>query len=330
VRNSYTIPTDSAKTPQSAFDVVVVGSLNMDLTARAAHLPAPGETVLGDGFAMIPGGKGSNQAVAAARLGARTAMVGSVGTDAMGTDLLAVLDAEGVDRRGVDRVDDQPTGVALITVDDAGENAIVVARGANDTVTPERVRAHAALVGSAAVLVTQLEIPLASVRVALGLARDRGVRTILDPAPACELDDGIIALVDLVTPNESEVATLTGVTVGDGADTEAVVRAARKLLDRGCGAVLVTLGRRGARYVDAEQQIDVEPYAVEAVDTTAAGDAACGALAAAFARGAPLREALDDAAAAGALAATVTGASRSLPSMAALRALRSAGRAARS
>jgi len=155
------------------------------------------------------------------------------------------------------------------------------------------------------------------------------VRTILDPAPACDLDDGILNLVDLLTPNESEAGVLTGVDLGGDARPDAVHHCTQMLLERGCGAVLVTLGSRGALYVDREQRIVVEPYPVEAVDTTAAGDAACGALAAAFARGAPIADVLEDAAAAGALAATVLGASSSLPTADTVRDVRSAGRAAR-
>lgn len=303
--------------------VVVVGSLNMDLVARVARLPGPGETVLGDDVARIPGGKGANQAVAAARLGASVAMIGAVGTDDMGDALLGVLASEGIDASGVARVADRPSGVALVAVDEAGENQIVVAAGANATVTPEHVRAHEALIAGASVVLVQLEIPLPAVHAALELARASGVRTVLDPAPAQPLPDSLLQLVDIAKPNESEAELLTGIPTRDA---DGAHDAAAALADRTGGVVVVTRGAHGACWVGPDGRGDVGRYPVIAVDATAAGDAFSGALAAALAAGDDLPEALELASAAGALATTVAGASASLPRRAAVDELR-AGRA---
>lgn len=316
MRNSYTIP--AAPDKHRRHDVVVVGSLNMDLVARARRLPVPGETVLGDDFAMVPGGKGANQAVAAARLGARTAMIGCVGCDAMGDRLMDALDAAGVDAAGVVRIDDQPSGVALIGVDDAGENAIIVVPGANGALDADHVLHHEPLLRGASVVIAQLEVPLPAISTAFEIASAHGATTILDPAPPRPLDDALLRSVDLMTPNESEAAALTGV---DVADEEGIRAAAHELLDRGLGAVVITLGRRGALYADGSHQRRIDAFAIATVDATAAGDAFTGALGAALARNAPVTLALREAVAAGALAATRPGASSSLPTTADVREL---------
>jgi len=279
-------------------DVCVVGSANLDLVAAAPRLPRPGETVLAAGFAEHAGGKGLNQAVAARRAGARTAFVGAVGSDEAGQRLAAALVAAGVDTSLL-ATSEQPTGRALITVDERGENSIVVVPGANAAVA-------GATVPPARVLLTQLEIPLAAVRAALQAARAAGTTTILNPAPAASLDPALLALVDLLVPNEHELAMLG--TPGE-------------LLAAGVGAVVTTLGAEGIRVTTPAGEWHQPPFTVTAVDTTAAGDACCGVLAACLALGQPLERAVRTAAAAGALATTRAGALPSLPDRAEIDAL---------
>jgi ribokinase len=302
------------------YDVTVVGSLNMDLVVYGDELPARGETRLAERFVMVPGGKGLNQAIAAARQGARTAMVGVLGTDDLGDRLGEVAAADGVDLTHVRRDPAVGSGVALITVDGRGDNTILVVPQANGRLGPGDVAAAASAVTGTGVLLVQLETPLAAVQEALACARAAGVTTVLNPAPAptTPLPRELLALADLVVPNETEAAALTG---EDTSDTAGVDRAAAALLGAGAGAVLLTLGERGALYRDADRTIRVPTSPVTAVDATAAGDAFCGALAAALSHGRPLEDALARAAAAGALAVTVAGAVPSLPMAAAVDAL---------
>ena len=292
-----------------------MGSLTMDLTAGADRLPEAGETLLGTEFAMVPGGKGNNQAIACARQGVATAMVGRIGGDAFGEQVLARLRADGVDATGVERDPRLATGIAHIRVDSSGQNSIIMVPIANFALDPQAVQRLAGLLTSARVLLTQLEIRIDATREALRLARCHGVMTILNPAPAAVLDDALLSEVDVCVPNEVEAAALTG----ESTDTLAgAVRAALKLRDRGCGAVIVTLGDRGSVYVDAHRVLAVAPISVRTVDTVAAGDAYCGALAASFARGRSVDESLVRASAAGALATTLPGATSSLPTAAAV------------
>ncbi len=278
------------------FDVCVVGSANLDLVATAARAPAPGETVLGHSYAEHPGGKGLNQAVAAARCGANTAFLGALGSDAAAALLRTVLEVDGIDHTRVGVVDDVSTGRALITVGDDGENSIVVVPGANATVVVDSMPA-------AHVVLAQLEIPLDAVIDAFRLGRAAGSTTVLNPAPAAELPDELLVLTDVIVPNEHEVGLLGG---------------AEHLLERGPGAVVVTLGRDGARWYSATGSTAIPPLPVEPVDTTGAGDAFCGAFCARLAVGDPIDVALTWAAAAGALATTVAGAVPSLPRAAAI------------
>jgi ribokinase len=291
-------------------DVVVVGSLSMDFTAIAPRLPQLGETVLGDEFLMVPGGKGNNQALAAARQGASIAMIGCIGADSLGDAIIDVVRAERIDPSSVIRDATHDTGIAQIMVDANGDNVIVVVPRANHALDAARVGAQRHLIAEAKVLLVQLEIPLDAVAAALGHARAAGVTTILNPAPASSLPDDLLALVDICVPNETEAESLTTRTVDD---PDAAVEAGRALLARGVGAALVTLGSRGAVYVDADRRIDVAPFEVAAIDATAAGDAFCGALAASLAADDTMEAALRRASAAGALATTVRGASPSLP-----------------
>ena len=289
-----------------AGSVVVVGSINLDTTLDVARLPDAGETVLATHLRTAVGGKGANQAAAAALHGAPTAFVGAVGDDDAGHALLTALRGCGVDVGACRTVTGVPSGQALITVDAAGTNTIVVAAGANDALTP----ADTAAVADAAVVLVQLEIPDATVRAALAAGRDAGATTILNPAPARALDATLLGLCDIVVPNEHEAAVLTG--------ERSPERAAAALGTATGATVVVTCGSRGA-WVWRRGALDaLAPFAVEAIDTVAAGDAFCGVLAAALAEGHPFDAALRRAAAAGALATTVAGALPSLPTRAAV------------
>jgi ribokinase len=291
-------------------EVVVVGSLNMDLVARAPRLPIPGETVAGLAFATVPGGKGANQAVASSRLGARTALIGCLGDDAFGASLRESLAADQIDCLGVRTVPGESSGVALIVVDEAGRNGIVVVPGANGLLTPADVDAHRATIAAASVVVLQLETPLATVEHAARTARALGKTVVLNPAPARPLPPGLLACVDYLVPNEVEAAALTGVAVDS---VEAAIAAGRLLLRSGVGTVLVTLGASGLVAVGPDGARHVPARAVKAVDTTAAGDTFIGGFCAALVRGRPLALALGFAQAAAAISVTRPGAQPSIP-----------------
>jgi len=290
--------------------VAVVGSLNMDLVARAARIPQPGETVIGGEFRNVPGGKGANQAVAAARLGAQVSMVGRVGRDAFAGPLLDSLAADGIDHTFVIQDPHAATGVALIVVDDAGENSIVVASGANMRLSPTDVDAAETAIAGADALLLQLESPLETVTRAAELARAHGVTVILNPAPARPLPVELLALVNVLIPNESETALLTGMPVGDQAEAEAAAGALRTM---GVGTVILTLGQRGALLAREGETVMCPAFDVTPVDTTAAGDAFVGGFAVALAEGRTLSEATRWGNGAGALATTKLGAQPSLP-----------------
>jgi ribokinase len=305
-------------------EVAVVGTVNLDYTVHVPRLPDRGETVMGDEVSTAPGGKGANQAVAAARQGARTALVACVGEDPAGDEVLDFLGREqGLDVRAVRRVAGANTGSALITVDGAGGNMIVTARGANRFIDDAYVHRHGRSIGDAAVLLVQLGIPSDGVRAALEIARSVGTITVLDPSPVDDLAVDTLRLVDVLVPNEAEAARLTGVDIGDADDAR---RAAEVLIARGCAGVVVTMAERGALCVSGSRNRPehawIPPFPVDVVDPTAAGDAFAGALAAALARGAPLVDALRDAAAAGAIATTVAGAGPSLPTRRAVEEMR--------
>jgi ribokinase len=290
----------------SAAGIVVLGSLNVDLVARVPALPRPGETARGGRLQTFTGGKGANQAVAAARLGWRVAMVGRVGRDAGGDALLGQLEGDGVDVAGVARDDEEPTGTALIMVDAAGENLIAVASGANGLVGAADVERALRAVGSDGLLVLQLEIPVA----AAALAIREGRRVLLNAAPAAELDAGLLRRLEALVVNESEAAALLGRPVPDAA---AGLEAARDLHAAGARLAVVTMGAAGSALCDAGGPRRVDPFPVTAVDTTAAGDAFVGALAVGLAAGLPAPAAARLASAAGAAAASREGAQTSLP-----------------
>lgn len=291
-------------------EVVVVGSLSMDLTASTATLPSAGETVIGSSFTMVPGGKGNNQAVTCARQGVATAMVGRVGSDAFGDAIRAQLVAEGVDVSHLTTDLNGATGIAHITVDSTGQNFIIIVPRSNHALAVQHVGEAAGLIDDATVLLVQLEVRLEVVRAALEAARRAGTTTMLNPAPALELDDELLSKVDICLPNEVEAAALTHMSVDH---VEGAIEAARALLSRGCGAVVVTLGSSGAVYLDSERVLEVPALSVPVVDTVAAGDAFCGAFASALARGSDVETGLARATAAGALAVGVPGATPSLP-----------------
>ncbi len=293
--------------------VLVIGSANMDFTVAVPRLPTEGETITGGAFYVSHGGKGANQAVAARRLCAGVRFVGCVGRDAPGDQIANQLAAEGIPTDGLIRTGEAATGAAMIMVDAKGRNQIAVASGANLLLLPELAQKHAALITQAQVLLCQLEIPVSTVHWALAAARDQGVLTILNPAPAQPLPDTLLPLVDYLTPNAGEAETLSGIAV-DGPDTAA--RAAQRLLARGVKRAIVTLGTQGVLACEGTSTVHFPAFPVEAVDTTGAGDAFNGALAVALAAGGTWEEALPLANATAALACTKRGAQTSFPSRA--------------
>jgi ribokinase len=290
--------------------IVVVGSSNTDMVVRVPTLPQPGETVLGGTFFTARGGKGANQAVAAARAGGSVAMIGCVGDDAFGDDTLAALIAEGIAVDAIRRVAGMPSGVALILVDDRGENCIAVASGANALLGAEEGARCAELLSTDGVLLVQLETPLETVVAAARAARRAGARVILNPAPARELPDELLGLVSVLTPNESEAERIAGIPVNGERGLE---QAASALLARGVGAVVITLGAAGAYVATAEHRETLPGWPVEARDTTGAGDVFNGALAVALAEQMSLPDAVRFANAAAAISVTRDGAQPASP-----------------
>ncbi len=291
--------------------ITVVGSLNMDVIACVAHLPAPGETVSATGRARVPGGKGANQAVAAARAGAEVHIVGRAGEDAAGDELVRSLEAAGVNTGHVVRDATDATGTALIAVDGQGENTIIVMPGVNARLTPEDVDRAADIIAASDFLLVQLEVPMETVEHAAQLARSHGTTVILNPSPARELPPTLLRTVDIVVSNEAEVAAVSG--MGFPINPSA---SAEMLLSTGPRVVVVTMGERGAAVVDQSGMTDILAYEVEALDTTGAGDAFAGNLAAALDSGAPLLQAAAFASAAAALSVQQSGAQQSMPSRA--------------
>ena len=291
-------------------DVVVLGSLNVDLVVHAPRLPAPGETLIGTDFSTDEGGKGANQAVAARRMGARVAMIGRVGRDAHGQRLRDALQREGIGCAAVGEDSTRPTGVASIVVAQGGENSIVVVPGANHGLEPQHLTAWSLLLATARIVVMQLEIPLPSVMHALSLAHRAGVTTLLNSAPAAALSAQQLASVDWLVVNESEARSLLAQPVSDVTQARA---AARALRTRGPRHVVVTLGAAGLVHASGEGVVHASAPTVPAVDTTGAGDTFVGALAACLAQGMPAVDALRWGQAAAALAATRRGAQSAMP-----------------
>lgn len=289
--------------------ILVIGSSNTDMTVKTPTLPRPGETLIGGEFKMGAGGKGANQAVAARRLGGDVTFVCKVGRDVFGDNSLAGYVREGLDVSRVLR-SDKPSGVALIMVDAKGENCISVASGANSDITEADIDSVADLISEASLLVLQLEMPTPCVLKAAKLAFESGVKVLLNPAPACALPDEIFQYIYLMTPNQTESEFFTGVPVHD---EESAAKAAQVLRSRGVKDVIMTMGSKGSMAFTEEGDFFTPARKVQAVDTTAAGDTFCGALAVAIVEGKSLREAAEFATAASALSVQKMGAQESLP-----------------
>ncbi|WP_296187182.1 ribokinase [Pseudomonas sp. UBA1879] len=293
--------------------IVIVGSLNMDLVTRAPRLPKAGETLTGRSFVTVPGGKGANQAVAAARLGASVAMIGCVGDDAYGEQLRGALLAEGIDCQAVSRIERESSGVALIVVDDSSQNAIVIVAGGNGHVTSAVVDGFDALLRQADVIICQLEIPMATVGHVLRRGRELGKTVILNPAPASgPLPAEWYGWIDYLIPNESEASALTGLPVESVATADA---AASALMKAGVGKVIVTLGEQGALFATQARSQHFPAPKVSPVDTTAAGDTFVGGFAAALAGGKSESDAILFGQTAAALSVTRSGAQPSIPTV---------------
>lgn len=289
--------------------IVVVGSSNTDMVVKTDRIPMPGETVIGGDFVMAGGGKGANQAVAAARLGAEVTFVARLGRDVFGDQAIEGFQHDGINTEYVTRDKDTPSGVALIFVDANGENVIVVAPGANDRLQPEHVQQARKAFDSADVLLVQLEVPLDTVTAAVSMAKETGTTVILNPAPARELPDSLLKMVDVLTPNETEAARLSGV----DPTTMEPGEVGENLLALGVQTVVMTLGAQGGIIITRDGALHFEALKVDAVDTTAAGDAFSGALAVALAEGKDLKDAAGFAAKVAALSVTRMGAQPSLP-----------------
>jgi ribokinase len=291
----------------TGMSVVVAGSLNIDLVVNLDRMPNPGETVHGRTFQTFPGGKGLNQAVGAARSAAATSMIGALGNDPYSATLLDVMKVESINATFVREIDG-PCGTAIIEVDSSGQNRIVVIPGANAEMKASEVDFKA--LGSAAVMLAQLESPISELTQLFKSAKSAGFTTILNPAPAVQLPSEFLHVTDILIPNQHEAKLLTGI---DAEDKEGAIKAAKSLLDQGVKAVVVTLGEIGAVYISETEEIFQAAFPVTPVDTTAAGDVFCGAFAAEIDRGHSIADALRYACAAGGLATTKSGAVPSVP-----------------
>ncbi|MBQ7811197.1 MAG: ribokinase [Bacteroidales bacterium] len=289
--------------------ILVIGSSNTDMTVITDRLPVPGETVLGGKFAMGPGGKGANQAVAAQRLGGDTAFICKVGKDIFGENALKHYRNEGMDTTGV-MFSEQPSGVALISVDEKAENCIVVASGANADITESDIEANRKAIEEASILLLQLEIPVEAVVKAAKIGHEAGVYVILNPAPACDLPEEIYRYLSLIIPNQTEIALMTGI---EARDEEGAAKAVEALRNKGVRDVIVTMGSKGSMVYHEGKATFVPSHKVKAVDTTAAGDTYCGGLCVALSEGKDIIEAARFATAASALTVQKQGAQESIP-----------------
>ena len=290
--------------------IAVLGSSNTDMIIMLPSLPKPGETVIGGPFAMAGGGKGANQAVAAARAGGTVTFISRVGNDSFGRQSLDYFSNEGIEISHVGRDEENASGIALILIDKSGENLIGVASGANAAMSPESIKDALEVVSASDIFLTQLEIPLSVVERAIFRAHDAGVPVIMNPAPAQKLGPEILTKVNALTPNESEAGSLAGMSISTVSDVET---AAERLLATGVQSVVITLGGRGAYVAESHIRELIPAFDVQAVDTTAAGDVFSGALAVALSEKAHLREAVIFASAAAAISVTRLGAQPSAP-----------------
>lgn len=292
-------------------NICVIGSLNMDLVVNVDTMPKPGQTIIGSNFKEVPGGKGANQAVAMARLNGNVSMIGKVGEDGFGQTLISSLKNDKVDTTYI-QTSKGATGVALITVDKNAQNSIVVSPGANFEVKEDDIDNNIEAIKNSDIVVLQLETPLNTIKYALNKAKELNKYTILNPAPAVKLDDEIIKNVDLLTPNETELEIISGVSIETEEDIQ---KAAQIMIEKGVKELIVTLGSKGSLYINKEKSMFKKAYKVEAVDTTAAGDSYTGALAVALSQDKNIEDAMDFASKVGALSVLKEGAQSSLPTL---------------
>ena len=292
-------------------NICVIGSLNMDLVVNVDAMPKPGQTIIGSNFKEVPGGKGANQAVAMARLNGNVSMIGKVGEDGFGQTLISSLKNDKVDTTYIQTAKGS-TGVALITVDKNAQNSIVVSPGANFEVKEEDIDNNIKAIENSEIVVLQLETPLNTIKYALNKAKELNKYTILNPAPAVKLDDEIIKNLDLLTPNETELEIISGVSIETEEDIQ---KAAQIMIEKGVKELIVTLGSKGSLYINKEKSMFKKAYKVEAVDTTAAGDSYTGALAVALSQDKGIEDAMDFASKVGALSVLKEGAQSSLPTL---------------
>ncbi len=292
--------------------IIVIGSCNTDMVVKSERLPLPGETILGGDFFMNPGGKGANQAVAAARLGADTTLVCKVGEDLFGSNAIAIFEKEGINTSFIYKSSDKPSGIALINVDKNGENCIAVASGANGELSVDDIKSVKKEIEEASYLLLQLEIPVETVLFAAKLAYEAGTKVILNPAPAPKspLPEELFKYIDIIIPNETETQLITNVKI---TDIESAETAMNKILDKGVKNIIITMGSRGAVTQENNELIHIPAYKVKAIDTTAAGDTFCGALCVGLTDGLSLCEAIKFASKASSISVTRMGAQSSMP-----------------
>ncbi|MCG8538330.1 MAG: ribokinase [Clostridia bacterium] len=292
--------------------ITVLGSLNMDLVANVRVMPRIGETLIGNAYKQVPGGKGANQADAIAKLGGKVQIIGMVGDDSFGRDLKESLNRDRVDVRYIKTDRNTPTGIAMIMVNDEGDNSIVVVPGANFKLTPKDIDDSLEAIEEGEIVVAQLETPIDTVRYTLKKAKELGKYSILNPAPAARLDDELIGYIDLLIPNETELEVLSGKAIESELD---IISAAKILIDKGVKELIVTMGDKGSLYINGNESRIYPAYRVKPVDTTAAGDSFIGGIAVALWQGKTMEESIQFATKVGALTVTKEGAQSSLPTL---------------